>query len=399
MHGRFFVSPRVLIMMMVMAVFLVVSPRVSLGNASNEINQLQDQIEQTESRMDSLDSQVDAYRQKVQESAAKSASLVNDVELIENQAALTELDIVVTQVEIEHQELQIDLLTEKISALSLELEQQQKIMAELMFTLYRKDRMGLVEVLFGSNTFDGFFNQVEELESVNSDLSNTVERTRVTRMSLADDRAEQEVRLGDLVDLEGELESQLAILDSQLEAKETLLVETQSSEAQYRVLMSELRQERQAITSALASLQAEVEEKIRQADMFEDAAVISMPVHDYVLTAYYHDPTYPFRHLFEHSGIDLAAWRGTPVYAAAPGVVAWARTGRSYGNYVMIIHSGGLATLYAHLDAMYVVSDQFVSRGEQIGAVGSTGFSTGPHLHFEVRLNGIPVDPYAYLID
>ena len=68
-----------------------------------------------------------------------------------------------------------------------------------------------------------------------------------------------------------------------------------------------------------------------------------------------------------------------------------------YGNYVMVIHTNGIATLYAHLSRIDVVADQFVSRGDIIGAVGSTGFSTGPHLHFEVRLNGIPTDPLSYL--
>ena len=68
-----------------------------------------------------------------------------------------------------------------------------------------------------------------------------------------------------------------------------------------------------------------------------------------------------------------------------------------YGNYVMIIHSDGIATLYAHLSRIDVVADQFLPRGGQVGAVGMTGLTTGPHLHFEVRKNGIPTDPLPYL--
>ena len=94
-----------------------------------------------------------------------------------------------------------------------------------------------------------------------------------------------------------------------------------------------------------------------------------------------------------------ASKAGDGCSAAAPGYVAWSRVGRQYGNYVMIIHTNGLATLYAHLSRSFVSADQFVQRGEEIGAVGSTGLSTGPHLHFEVRKNGIPTDPIPFLRD
>ena len=102
--------------------------------------------------------------------------------------------------------------------------------------------------------------------------------------------------------------------------------------------------------------------------------------------------------MFEHSGLDLPAASGTLVLSAATGYVAWTKNGRLYGNYVMVIHASGVSTLYAHLSRIDVVADQFVARGDQIGAVGSTGLSTGPHLHFEVRKNGIPTNPLDYLI-
>lgn len=98
-----------------------------------------------------------------------------------------------------------------------------------------------------------------------------------------------------------------------------------------------------------------------------------------------------------HEGIDIAAALGTPVHAAAGGTVIHAGWLGGYGNLVVVDHGGGLATAYAHASAILVVMGQQVSQGETVSLVGSTGNSTGPHLHFEVRVNGTAVDPLLYL--
>jgi murein DD-endopeptidase MepM/ murein hydrolase activator NlpD len=94
-----------------------------------------------------------------------------------------------------------------------------------------------------------------------------------------------------------------------------------------------------------------------------------------------------------HQGLDIAAPTGTTVTAAAGGTVIMAQWYGGYGNYILIDHGGGYSTGYGHLSAIYVSTGQSVQRGQAIGAVGSTGQSTGPHLHFEVRIAGKPVDP------
>jgi murein DD-endopeptidase MepM/ murein hydrolase activator NlpD len=98
-----------------------------------------------------------------------------------------------------------------------------------------------------------------------------------------------------------------------------------------------------------------------------------------------------------HTGIDIAAPYGSPVWAADAGTVAFVGTMSGYGNVVVVDHGGGLATTYNHLSGFYVGSGQHVARGSEIAAVGCTGYCTGPHLHFEVRVNGTPVDPLPYL--
>ncbi|HXW51713.1 MAG TPA: peptidoglycan DD-metalloendopeptidase family protein [Candidatus Acidoferrales bacterium] len=98
-----------------------------------------------------------------------------------------------------------------------------------------------------------------------------------------------------------------------------------------------------------------------------------------------------------HSGIDIGADYGTPIQAAADGTVIFASWYGGYGNAIIIDHGSGLSTLYAHCSAMYVTVNQLVQRGQVIGAVGMTGYATGPHLHFEIRVNGVPINPLTRL--
>jgi murein DD-endopeptidase MepM/ murein hydrolase activator NlpD len=99
-----------------------------------------------------------------------------------------------------------------------------------------------------------------------------------------------------------------------------------------------------------------------------------------------------------HSGVDLAGATGTPVYATADGIVSRADRFGSYGNYIAIEHGGELQTRYAHLSGFEVTAGQRVVKGQLIGYIGSTGRSTGPHLHYEVRVAGEAVDPRPYML-
>ena len=99
-----------------------------------------------------------------------------------------------------------------------------------------------------------------------------------------------------------------------------------------------------------------------------------------------------------HSGIDIGVDEGTPVHAADSGVVIYSGSGLTgYGNVVIIDHGNGLSTLYAHNSALLVSEGESVSKGQVVAYSGMTGYATGPHVHFEVRVNGSPTDPMGYL--
>lgn len=122
------------------------------------------------------------------------------------------------------------------------------------------------------------------------------------------------------------------------------------------------------------------------------------PLSHFQITSYYHDANYYRRFRRVHTGIDLAAPQGTPIYAAKAGVIndaGWSPVG--YGYYVKINHGGGVETLYGHMSRISVRSGQRVNKGALIGYVGRTGFATGPHLHFEVRIRGRTQNPWSFL--
>jgi murein DD-endopeptidase MepM/ murein hydrolase activator NlpD len=98
-----------------------------------------------------------------------------------------------------------------------------------------------------------------------------------------------------------------------------------------------------------------------------------------------------------HEGIDIACAYGAPVHAAAAGTVIYAGWMQGYGNLVVLDHGNGISTAYAHASAILVAVGQTVSQGDEVSLVGATGHATGPHLHFEVRVNGVAVDPLSYL--
>lgn len=100
-----------------------------------------------------------------------------------------------------------------------------------------------------------------------------------------------------------------------------------------------------------------------------------------------------------HKGIDLAAPTGTPVYATADGLVQMAQWYSSYGNYIQIGHGNDMETRYAHLSRIVAAEGAWVKKGDLIGYVGSTGRSTGPHLHYEVRISGMAVNPIPYMVE
>ncbi len=191
-------------------------------------------------------------------------------------------------------------------------------------------------------------------------------------------------------------------LDNPLElrAGDRLLVPGVAAQEAMARLEERRKEERRLAEERRRRLAAERAARLRQVAYRggTSAQGFQWPLTSFRITAAYHDSRYYRRFRRVHTGIDLAAPQGTPIYAAKGGVVVeagWSRVG--YGYYVKVDHGGGVETLYAHMSRIAVKRGQRVKQGALLGYVGRTGFATGPHLHFEVRIHGGTRNPWSYL--
>ncbi|MGH8959109.1 MAG: M23 family metallopeptidase, partial [Acidimicrobiia bacterium] len=198
------------------------------------------------------------------------------------------------------------------------------------------------------------------------------------------------------------LHAQKALLEEQRDLAANLLADAEAQAAEVERLLASIRNEiaaaeehKEGLEADAAALQREIE---RLASKEGTAPTgLSWPLNARVDSpfGYRVHPILGVRKL--HTGIDLSAASGTPIVAAATGRVILAETYGGYGRAVVIDHGGGITTLYAHQSKMAVSVGETIDRGQVVGYVGCSGSCTGPHLHFEVRKNGVPVDPLGYL--
>lgn len=385
--------------------FQVLAEETNTSVISDEINELHDVITEKKSYVDQLNRKIDDYRDQIEAKQQESATLQNEMEILTNRIAASELEVEVLNEEIEAVNLEISAINMQIADALVELERQKDMIVAILQEMQVADDYSTLDLVFAEDSFSELFDQLQYLQNINVELKNSVEQLKGLKGELEQQRVEKETRVASLEALETKLEQKIALLEDERNAKEVLLAQTQASEATFATLLYELRQEQYYIEGQISALQSDIEQRLYDSDVLGDLSVLTWPfAPEKGISATFHDPTYPYRHLFEHPGIDLPIDVGTPVGSAAPGYVAWTRQGTMYGNYVMVIHVNGIATLYAHLSKISVEADQFVARGEAVGLSGGrpgmagAGLSTGPHLHFEVRKDGIPVNPLDYLI-
>jgi murein DD-endopeptidase MepM/ murein hydrolase activator NlpD len=265
-----------------------------------------------------------------------------------------------------------------------------------------------LEVLLLNDSLADFMSEVKYLEDINHGIEKNLRELESLKNELQQEKVNLSNEREQLAKLEDELKSRQEKLQAEKDNKFYLLEQVSQSEREYKRLLAQAKQEQEAAAADIATMEKIVRAKLAKLDGEElklNENGLIWPVKKNVVTAYFHDPEYPFRHIFEHPAIDIRAGHGSVLRAAASGYVARVKRGLdgSYG-YIMIVHGDGLSTVYGHVSQVDVKEDEFVVQGQKIGntgglpgTAGAGRLTTGPHLHFEVRLNGIPVDPLGYL--
>lgn len=374
--------------------------------AVEEIDELQKEVSDRQNAAKELQKQIAGYKTRLQRLQSEKVSLQNELEILSNRMQETRLTLTSTKEERKTVATEIKILDLRLGDLETRLVEDREGLEAILVKMNVYDNDLALQMFFGADSFAELFERLEFLQNMTEDLQKTLTNVKEEKEDVAKIRTEKDGKRARLQKIESDLLAQKVMLESEENAKNSLLAARLESEAEFKQMLSETRQEQAFINRQIEELQDSIQQKLRGMDEVGDSSALSWPVDPSYkgISALFHDPTYPFRRLYEHSGVDIPEPVGTVVKAAAPGFVAWTKRGVSYGNYVMVMHSDGIATLYAHLSKISVKADDFVMRGQEIGRSGGrpgdpgAGLSTGPHLHFEARRGGIPVDPMDYLV-
>ncbi len=375
----------------------------SSGPNQTVIDDLNRQIQEQQAKIDQIAQKIEQYKDNIKNAQNEATSLNNQIYILNNQIAKAELDITAKEEEIKAVELEISQVELEIKDSETKIENAKEDLSAFVRRLDQYDQKNYLMVLLSNNSFSEFFDQIKYLEGIEEEIQQTLNRVQELVEKLNKQKNGLNQKKQELSDLLNKLEDDKLALESQKQTKQYLIGQTRNSEKKYQNMVTDLKAEQAAANNAIASLENALREELKKTEGQETLesfgdVYMGWPTASHRITAYFHDQDYPFRNLFEHSGIDLGVGMGTPVKAAESGYIAKIGLNTKwYGNYIMIIHNNNLATLYAHLSSVSVSADEFILKGQVIAASGNTGFSTGPHLHFEVRSNGIPVDPLDYL--
>jgi murein DD-endopeptidase MepM/ murein hydrolase activator NlpD len=342
--------------------------RVELGKATLHYQDLQQQLNQTDAEIGEVNGRIDSL-------AAQQES---------------------TQRRIAWNSIQLDAARRSLLL-------HDELLKRRLVDIYEYGDLSYVDALIAARSFSEFVERWEDLRLLIAANQRAVRARKAAEARVASIEAELEgtrLQLQQQEQAQDEARSQLGSLADERRNLVTLAGIRRRSVATEVAEMEDLSAAEEAsLEGLILERERELESQQRAAgiagggDHSGAAGMFSWPVTG-TITSPFGWRSNPFGGAPEfHQGLDIAAPTGTTVTAAAGGTVIMAQWYGGYGNYILIDHGGGYSTGYGHLSAIYVTTGQSVQRGQAIGAVGSTGQSTGPHLHFEVRIAGKPVDP------
>ena len=359
--------------------------------AQEELDQVNARVDEIGRAVRALDEQRAAAQAKVDESDAKLDQLtarIRDVhrKLVRAQKHLT-------------------ILSEKLDGVQENLIDRTNVFTERAVAAYKAGPSAYLDGLLGAETFNDLLDRYEYYESaLDTDseiivditsLRDELDRRRASVEEHKDDIAHAKLSLeadrAEVQRLRAQRAAALEVVQGALQQKQSFLGDLQADKQRLEQLIAQFEKESSHIEAILAARAATT------GPLPVGAGQFIWPVDGPVVSGF-GMRTHPiFGDTRMHSGIDIAAPQGAPVVAAGAGEVIYVGVMSGYGNVVIIDHGGGLATTYNHLSSFATMTGQRVSAGTLIAAVGCTGYCTGPHLHFEVRINGTPVDPMPFL--
>lgn len=391
-----------------MASFLALS--ILLGGQAIHMpayaDDLDDQVQDLQGQIDSSRLEQENWQQVIEDVSAKLKQIQADLD-----AANARLQSIQTkQAEINAQIAQTQ---NEIVKMEAYLKTRQDVLNRRVRAIYMHGQLNYLEVILGANSFSDFANRVELLKRVIRSDYNLILEIQKQKAAIEAKKAQLEEDKRQLDALAAEAEKTRQEIAKKKAEQQKVLDAAKSNKAaaaqMEQDLNAQLASVRNLIQQRLAA--AEAARQVAQQQAASDDEGGGGSDDNYVqgtgamgwpcsgpITSPFGYRTHPiFGTTIFHAGIDIGVDYGTPIHAADSGVVVYSGWISGYGNAVIIDHGGGISTLYGHNQSLAVSEGQSVSKGSVIAYAGSTGNSTGPHCHFEVDVNGSPVNPMGYL--
>jgi len=372
---------------------------LATDSTSASIQQKKDEISQAKEERKKLQQGLSDIKKMVSNLEKSKTSLENyvkelDGQLISVENKIRELKDLITEKEEEIEQTKKELE----EAIRIEETQYEEMKIRIKF-MYEKGNQFYLDMMLGASSFGDMLNKAEYVELISSYDRQKLEEFQLNRELIEICKQELEEEEALLQEAKAAVEKEQENLEVLIDTKEKEITAYETDIATQEQAIKEYEEYIREQDETIAALEKALKEMEGSSNLKYDGGMFKWPAPSYTrISSDYGWRLHPTLGVNKfHNGVDMAAPGGSPILAAYDGTVAAAGYSSTMGNYIYLNHGSGLVTIYMHASALYVSAGQEVSKGDKIAAVGTTGRSTGNHLHFGVRLNGEYVSPWNYL--
>ncbi len=373
---------------------------------------LADDLSDAKSKSEEIETQIESNKAKVSELEENRDNILSEISELDNNMDKLYSEVNNLEAQISQSTNKIEELEERSSELKKELEVSKKIMDKRLRVLYKNNGTSYIEILLSAEGFSDFFEKIDIIntlisfdnEEINKfkanqeELDKNIKASSEEKKTLENAKAIVDANLEELNGKKDEKTKLMAKAENELGTAEKLLAqnEAESKEILASITAMEKAASRPSRGGSISQSNTKPSNSGSSSSQVSTNGMYSITGTRYAITSPFGYRTSPVGRGQEfHKGIDIGAPYGAPVYSLKAGTVTYAGWMEGYGNVVVVSH-GDISTLYAHNSSLSVSVGQTVSGGQQLSNVGSTGWSTGPHIHFEVIKNGTNIDPAPY---
>ncbi|MFO7152647.1 MAG: peptidoglycan DD-metalloendopeptidase family protein [Bacillota bacterium] len=352
-----------------------------------------DELEKLKNQQNVITKKINEIKKSLKKIDSQKDNVIEELEAIER-------DLEETQKKLQAAERELKITQQKLAATEQELKKaeedmrkQEEDLKTRLRAMYKAGPVDYLEVMLQSASFSDFLTRLDMVKRLLDYDRELLQEYREKKELVEKKKAELTAHRQAIAQQYQTISAHKTKLASRQADRQRLLAVLEEQKREYERQQDQLEEESRKIAEMIRQIQAKKPKSYEGSGVFQWPAPSSRRItSEYGWRVH---PIYNSRRF--HTGIDIGAPMGSNVVAAESGEVIYAGSYGGYGNTIIIDHGGGISTLYAHLSKILVKVGQEVKRGDRIGLVGSTGISTGPHLHFEVRKNGQHVNPWNWL--